>query len=185
MKSSFFAIMRRLVPAIFPAGILATSVVAQTNAVVLTVRGSVEQPLTLALADLQAMPHITLKTPEKNGQEATFEGVALIELVNRAKPKLTEKCCSNAINTMIVVKAADNYQAAFSLPEIDPKFGNRKILLADHRNGQPLDPAHGPLEIIVPDDKVHARWVHQVNLIEVLPVGDLDGASTNANGGGP
>ena len=100
--------------------------------------------------------------------------------VSRSKPSLTPKCCSNAINAMVVVKAADNYQAAFSLPEIDPKFGGRQVLLADRRNGQPLDPAQGPLKIIVPEDKVHACWVRQVNLIEVVLIGDLHDSSTNA-----
>lgn len=109
-----------------------------------------------------------------------LKGVALFEVVQRAKPKLSEHCCSNAINMVVVIKAADNYQAAFSLPELDPKFGRREILLADRREGQPLGPAQGPLEIIVPDEKVHARWVRQVNPIVVLSVGDLRVTSTNS-----
>jgi hypothetical protein len=166
--------------AIFLAALLAASVVAQTNGGVLAVRGSVEQPLTLSLSDLQAMQRAKLKAREKDGGKATFEGVALFDVVGRAKPKLSEHCCSNAINTMVVINAADNYQAAFSLPELDPKFGHRQILLADRRNGQPLGPLQGPLQIIVPEDKVYARWVRQVNLIEILSIGDLRQASTKS-----
>jgi DMSO/TMAO reductase YedYZ molybdopterin-dependent catalytic subunit len=165
--------------AILMAAFLAMPAAAQTN-IVVTVRGTVEQPLSLAIADLQAMPRIKLTTREKDGSEATFEGVALYEVVNRAKPKFSEHCCSNAINMIVVIKAADNYQAAFSWPELDPKFDNRTVLLADQRNGQPLKPPQGPLQLIVPDDKVHARWVRQANLIEVLPVGDLGDAASNS-----
>jgi hypothetical protein len=55
-----------------------------------------------------------------------------------------------------------------------------QILLADRCAGQPLEPGQGPLQIIVPDDKVHGRWVRQANLIEILPSGDLRGTSTNS-----
>jgi DMSO/TMAO reductase YedYZ molybdopterin-dependent catalytic subunit len=173
-------IIRRVAFAIAAAAFAAASAIAQTNFAPLVVRGAVEQPLTLALSDLQAMPRFKLNVREKDGGDATFEGVPLFEVVTRARPKLSEHCCSNAINTVVVIEAADHYQAVFSLPELDPKFGHGQILLADQRNAQPLTPPYGPLEIIVPDDKVHARWVRQVNLIEVLPVGDRRGTAGNS-----
>jgi DMSO/TMAO reductase YedYZ molybdopterin-dependent catalytic subunit len=153
---------------------------AQTNSNGAVVCGAVERPLALTLADLQAMPRMQLKVAEKGSGEATFEGVALYDVVMRAKPKLTERCCSNAANTAIVIRAPDNYQVIFSMPELDPKFSSRKILLADRREGQPLGPANGPLQLIVPDDRVHGRWVRQVNFIEVLPIGDRGAAATNS-----
>jgi hypothetical protein len=171
---------RPVASAIVAAALVATSAIAQTNVAALVVRGAVEQPLALVLSDLQAMPRLNLNIREKDGSDATFEGVALYDVIMRSKPMLSERCCSNAINTLVVVGAADHYQAVFSLPELDPKFGHGKILLADERNGQPLGLPYGPFEIIAPDDKVHARWVREVNLIEVLPVGDRRGASGNS-----
>jgi DMSO/TMAO reductase YedYZ molybdopterin-dependent catalytic subunit len=170
--------LRQIVGAVFFASLLAISAAAQTNEPALIIRGTVEKPLNLALADLQTMPRTKLTVREKDGADATFEGVVLVEVINRAKPIFSDKCCSNTINTVVIVSAADKYQAVFSWPELDPKFGPGKILLADQRNGQPLDPGHGPLEIIVPDEKVHARWVRQVKSIEVLPLGDR--ADTNS-----
>jgi DMSO/TMAO reductase YedYZ molybdopterin-dependent catalytic subunit len=155
-------------------------VMAQTNATVLTVRGAVEQPLSLTTVDLQAMPRAQIKAREKTAGEAAFEGVALYDVVMRAKPRLTERCCSNAVNTLVIIRAADNYQAIFSLPELDPKFGHEQIVLADMRNGQPLGATNGPLQFIVPADAVHARWVRQVNSIEILPLGDRRETSTNS-----
>jgi DMSO/TMAO reductase YedYZ molybdopterin-dependent catalytic subunit len=180
MKRSIFFFIRRLALGVVVAELLASSAVAQTNTAILAVAGAVEQPLALALADLQAMPRTKLETQDKDGSGATYEGVALYELVKRAKPRLSEHCCSNTVNTVVVVKAADNYQAAFSLPELDHRFGHLTILLADRRNGQPLGPRQGPLEIVVPEEKAYGRWVRQVNLVEVFMVGDLRNASSGA-----
>lgn len=152
----------------------------QTDQTVLVVRGAVQEPLTLTLSNLLTLPRVSVMTRDKDGAEIAFEGVALHELISRAKPMLTEKCCSNAVNTVIVIRAADNYQALFSLPELDPKFSDRQILLADRRAGKPLNPAQGPLQLVVPDEKAHARWVRQVTLIEVLPLGDVSKNSVSA-----
>jgi DMSO/TMAO reductase YedYZ molybdopterin-dependent catalytic subunit len=178
MNTTDFRAIRWVACAICTITLTASSVIAQTNDATLVVCGAVEKPLTLSLTELQAMPRSKLIVREKDGA-ATYEGVMLFEIVSRAKPRLTEKCCSNTVNTVVVIQAADNYQTVFSLPELDPKFGPGKILLADRREGQALDPAHGPLQIIVPDEKVHARWVRQVKTIEVLPIGDLPGATNS------
>jgi hypothetical protein len=71
------------------------AVAADTNAPTLLVRGEVEQSLTLSFAEFLTLPRTTLKAREKDGSEAIFEGVALSEVIKRAKPRLTEKCCSN------------------------------------------------------------------------------------------
>ena len=69
--------------------------------------------------------------------------------------------------TWVVVEAADGYRAAFALAELDPAFIDRVILLADHRDGKSLAAKDGPLQIIVPGEKKHARWVKQVIRLKV------------------
>ena len=135
MKQHKSRIIRWVTCTLFIAACFATRMTAQTNNGVLLVRGAVDHPLNLSLSDLQSMPRIKITVRQKDGTEAAFEGVSLYEIVSRAKPRLTEKCCSNAINTVVIVKAADKYQVLFSLPELDPKFGNRQIMLADKREG--------------------------------------------------
>jgi len=39
------------------------------------------------------------------------------------------------------------------LAEADPAFHSGEILVADARNGQPLDPKSGPYKLIVTEDK--------------------------------
>ena len=41
-------------------------------------------------------------------------------------------------------------------------FTDRVVLLADRRDNQPLPTAEGPLRLVIPDEKRHARWVRQV-----------------------
>src|SRR5262249_21527632 len=138
--------------------------------IALLVRGEVENPLQLTLADLRAMPHLTVKAHDKNGEEVSFDGVALAEILERAKPKLTAKCCTNAANACVIVRAADNYRAVFALAEIQPDFTDRKIILADRANGRPLTEGQGPLRLLVPGEKIHARWVRQVKALDVVRV---------------
>ena len=180
MKGAFLLFVRVLACSACTIALLIDSVAGEVSPPLLIVGGAIEQPLRLSTTDLQGMQRTTLKVHDKNGSEVTFEGVALYEVLKRAKPRLTEKCCSNSVNTVVIIRASDNYQALFSLPEIDPKFSDSQILIADHREGQLLSSPQGPLQIIVPDDKVHARWVRRVNSIEVLPLGEVKSASINS-----
>src|SRR5262249_39949146 len=125
-------------------GLARTVSAAETNDVVLRVQGEVGAPLALTLADLQSMPRVEVKVKEKDGSEAAFAGVNLAEIVKRSKPSLTEKCCGNAANTCVVVRAVDNYRAVFSLPEVQSEFTDRIVVLADRRDGKPLPPSLGP-----------------------------------------
>jgi hypothetical protein len=68
----------------------------------------------------------------------------------------------------VLVEAADKYQVVFALPELDSLFTDRVILLADTCDGKPLPEKNGPLQIIVPDEKRHARWVRQVKSLTIV-----------------
>ncbi len=67
----------------------------------------------------------------------------------------------------LVVEAADNYRAVFALPELDPAFTERIVLLADRRDDKPLSAAEGALRVVVPDEKRQARWVRQVTSLVI------------------
>jgi hypothetical protein len=70
-----------------------------------------------------------------------------------------------------MVKAADGYQAAFSVAELDPAVGGKKVLLAFRRDGKELDTQACPLRLVVPDEKRHSRWVRRVTELEVMRLG--------------
>jgi hypothetical protein len=61
-----------------------------------------------------------------------------------------------------VVEASDGYRAVYALPELDPAYTDKVIMLVDKRDGKALDAKEGSLRLVVPDEKMHARWVRQV-----------------------
>jgi DMSO/TMAO reductase YedYZ molybdopterin-dependent catalytic subunit len=133
----------------------------------LRINGAVERPLTFHAPDLATLPRQTLRVRDHNGRESVFEGVALVELLQRAGVPLGKELRGDRTVTYVVVGAADGYRVVFALPEIDPAFSDRLILLADRRDQQPLSPEEGPLRLIVPGEKRQARWVRQVTAVTI------------------
>lgn len=139
--------------------------------IVLRVHGEVARPLAFTLAELDALPHVKQSARDHDGEEASYEGVLLTELLQRAGVPLRENLRGPALRLGVLVKAADGYGALFSLGELDADMTDRWIFLADAKAGGPLPAGQGPLRIIVPGEKRHARWVRQVTELEVVRVG--------------
>jgi Oxidoreductase molybdopterin binding domain len=72
------------------------------------------------------------------------------------------------MSDVLVVGATDGYKVVFALAETDPAFATREIIIADKRDGKPLDAKEGPLRIVVPGDKRPARWVRQVITLKIV-----------------
>jgi hypothetical protein len=72
------------------------------------------------------------------------------------------------MSDVLVVGAIDGYRVAFALAETDPAFATREIILADMRDGKPLDAKEGPLRVVAPGDKRPARWVRQVSTLRIV-----------------
>ena len=70
----------------------------------------------------------------------------------------------------LLVEADDGYRVVIALPEIDPAFTNKQILLAFLRDGKPLDEKEGPYRIVIPDEKRMARSVRQVTTLKIVDV---------------
>jgi DMSO/TMAO reductase YedYZ molybdopterin-dependent catalytic subunit len=134
---------------------------------VLNVKGEVERPLKLTPVEFRKLPRKTVHAKDHDGKEADFEGVAVVDVLEAAGVKFGKDLRGPALATYLVVEAADGYRAVFALPELDPAFTDRVVLLADQRDKKPLDERHGPLQIIVPGEKRQARWVRQVIALKV------------------
>ena len=70
----------------------------------------------------------------------------------------------------LLVGAADGYHAVIALPELDPAFTDKQVLLAFLKDGKPLDEKEGPYRIVIPEEKRMARWVRQVNTLKIVNV---------------
>jgi len=53
----------------------------------------------------------------------------------------------------LVVEGADGYKVVFSLPELDPAFGNRVVLLAERRDGHALAADEAPLRLVILEEQ--------------------------------
>jgi DMSO/TMAO reductase YedYZ molybdopterin-dependent catalytic subunit len=140
----------------------------QTGAsILIQVTGEVARPLSLSGEEHAKLPRQTIRARGHDGVEAQFEGVPLVDILAKAGVPTGKDLRGPAMTHYVVVEAADGYRAVFALAELDPAFTDRVVLLADHRDGKALLARDGPLQIIVPGEKKHARWVRQVIRLKV------------------
>jgi DMSO/TMAO reductase YedYZ molybdopterin-dependent catalytic subunit len=129
----------------------------------LRVGGEVEHELKLGLADLARLPRRSVRARDHGGVEATFEGAALIDVLQMAGVKFGDGLRGKSLALYLVVEASDGYRAVFALPELDPAYTDHAVILADRRDGAKLGASEGPLRIVVQGEKRQARWVRQVS----------------------
>jgi len=117
------------------------------------------------------LPRVELRTPDSHdpAKEIVYSGTPLVEVLKAGGLRLDagETGIRETVKMTVLVEAADGYQAAFSLAELDPEFTDRVTLLADTKDGQPLSSREGPFRIIVPNEKRPTRWVRQVKAVTV------------------
>ena len=109
-----------------------------------------------------------MHTKDRSGADVTYSKISMSTLLQAAGAPIGKgQLRGSNLRLVVYISGADGYSAAFSLTEFDPEFGDRQILLADRRDGKPLSSAEGPLRLVVPQDKRPARWVRQIDLIEI------------------
>jgi len=131
----------------------------------LRVVGEVEKSLNLGPADIAKLTRRSVRAKDHGGTESTFEGVALVDILQLAGVRFGDGLKGKNLALYLVVEAADGYQAVFALPELDPAYTDRIVLMADKLDGTKLTDAEGPLRIVVPAEKRQSRWVRQVTTL--------------------
>jgi DMSO/TMAO reductase YedYZ molybdopterin-dependent catalytic subunit len=125
-------------------------------------------PLDLGAADVADLPHTELRAVDSHGKGGLFRGVEVLELLHRAGAASGEALRGSHLRDVVRVECADGYIVAFTLAELDPGLGARRVLLADALDGKPLGADQGPWRLVVPDDKRPARWARQVRKVTVV-----------------
>ena len=123
----------------------------------------------LTRADIDALPQVKVTTSDKAGP-AIFEGVSLKSVLEKAGVGFGDSLRGKRLASCLLVEAADGYRVVIALPELDPAFVEKQILLADKRNGKDLDDVEGPYRLVIPDEKHMARWVRQVKALKIIAV---------------
>jgi DMSO/TMAO reductase YedYZ molybdopterin-dependent catalytic subunit len=153
---------------LFARGLFALALIsAAAHAQTITVGGAVPQPYTLTDSVLATLPHVEVKAADHGQPEATYDGVTLRDVVARAGAPAGMALRGPALATYVLCTAADGYHVVFALAELDSAFADRTVLVAMHKNGQPLGDHDGPFRIVVPGDQRPARWLRQLTMITV------------------
>ena len=135
----------------------------------LTIQTEGGKQTVLARSDIESLPHVKVTT-QGSETSATFEGVALRAVLEKAGVEFGHSMRGKRLASCLLVEAADGYSAVIALPEIDPDFNDKQIVLAFLQDGKPLDPKTGPYRIVIPDEKRMARWVRQVTTLKIVDV---------------
>ena len=133
----------------------------------LKLEGAVPTPLSLTAADLDKLPRSTA-TLSSDGNTTTYEGVLLYDLLTKAGWQFGRGMTGKGMASYLLATARDGYQVVFAIADLDPLFGNQKIILADKADNAPLPAREAPFRIVVPGDKMHARSLFSVTKLEVV-----------------
>jgi DMSO/TMAO reductase YedYZ molybdopterin-dependent catalytic subunit len=137
------------------------------------VKGLVETPGQLSVADLQTLPVETIEATyevEGTAQTHTYTGVRLWDVLARAKPIIDPDRNGDPLRKYVVLSANDGYEVVITLGEIDSEFGGQPYLLAWEEDGAPLTGDKGPVELVTPGDKTSGRSIWGIDTIDVRDV---------------
>lgn len=135
----------------------------------LTIQTDSGKQVVLSRADLEALPRIKV-TASEHSSPVNFEGITLKSALEKAGIVFGESMKGNRLSNCLLVEAADGYRVVIALPELDPAFMDKQILLVFLRDGKPLGEKEGPYRIVIPDEKRMARWVRQVTNLKIVDV---------------
>jgi DMSO/TMAO reductase YedYZ molybdopterin-dependent catalytic subunit len=147
--------------------LVCTAVLFAQSEAKLIISGDIPAALTVTAADLAAYPRETIELTEEDGAKFKYEGVSLQAVLKKAGIPIGSIRGKN-LAAYVLASAKDGYQVVFSLGELDPTFGNEKVLIVDKRDGKPLFAYQGPLRLVVAGDKAGARDVRMLEKIEVV-----------------
>jgi Oxidoreductase molybdopterin binding domain len=156
-------IVRKIMLALAAAAICTANTLTAVSARTLEVIGVDGKSVSVSLDTLERRTVVT----EDRGLRVEFQGVALRDVLIKAGIPFGDALRGAALARVVIASAPDGYRVAYAIAELDAAFTDQVVLVADRRDGRPLLPDTGPLQIVAPDDKRPARWIRQVNKIEV------------------
>jgi hypothetical protein len=129
-----------------------------------------DQTITVTAKTLAGLPRVKAEAKEHDNPSATYEGVTLGAILERAGVPRGEKLRGPGLRAIVIITATDGYKVVFTVAETDPAFNDRLIILADTKDGKPLPEKEGPFRIVVPSEKRPARWIRNVKTIGIKTV---------------
>lgn len=132
--------------------------------------GEFDNPFVLGLEELKSLPQIEVEGKDRDGEYHKFQGVLFLDLLKQAGMEFGTGLKGANQAQYLLVEAADGYKVVFSLPEIDPEFSGKQIIVAHSRDSIPLSEGVGPFRLVVPEEKLHARWIREVVEVKLIKI---------------
>lgn len=134
----------------------------------LIITGAVEAPVTLRASQLARLRHRVVSGKRRDGMPTQFEGVLLKDALELAGVRFGDSLKGDRMSMFLLAESADGYRVVFALPELDPSFTDKVVLLAMLQDGIELSSREGPFRIIIPDEKKQARSIKQLKMLRLL-----------------
>lgn len=170
----------RAFPIIGSVLLIAAGIVPQSFGQQIVVNGDIPAPVALSLADLAKMPHSPATVLEGDAV-VTYRGVALADILKKAGMPSGTQIQGRELTGIVIAKGKGGKRVAFAYAELDPSIGGAGVIIADQREGQPITGPQGPLHLVVPTDRGDARYIDNVQEIQLMhiPAGS-EGASARS-----
>jgi len=135
----------------------------------LALTGDVARPARLTVPDLLTWPQyetdVSFECATSGVQYHRFTGPLPHDVLMGAGPRFAPARRKDRLRFLIAVSGADGHHVLLSWAEIDPDFGQARVLLAVTIDGTPLDRA-GP-QLVLPQDRCGARHVSGIDTLHV------------------
>lgn len=156
-------------PALLLAAVAA--VLAATPALAQDLKVTVQGRDTVVLtpADLKALPRAKASFTA-HGKPITYEGALLNAALKQAGVVSGDRLMGRYLNQVVVAKGSDGFIATYSLGETDPIYRANPVIIADSKDGQPLDAKEGPYRLVVDGDLRPGRSPRMLVSVEVKAV---------------
>lgn len=120
-------------------------------------------------AALEALSSDTLRAAGAHMTPATYRVIPLDRLLAESGLVL-DSIRGRELGQVVLADARDGYRVVFSLGELAPALGARRVFVAFRRNGEALPDADGPFRLLVPDDMRASRSIRQLETLRVVTV---------------
>src|SRR5262245_51459294 len=91
----------------------------------------------ITAATIRSLPRDSASMTFHDQPAVMYSGYSLAALLRSAGVR-TDSLRGPALATRIVAEASDGYRVVLALADLDPALGNRRVLIADRMNGEPL-----------------------------------------------
>lgn len=123
--------------------------------------------MTVGVAEISKLARKEVAGKDHDGKESKYSGVEIREILQLVGVKFGKDLRGKGIAQYLLVEAADEYKAVYSLTELDPDFTDKIVILADMQDGKALSDHDGKFQVVASGEKKHARWVRQVTALRV------------------